>query len=98
MFRGPSVAFDAIVSVAVSDVALFAVTVPTFTPVPDTFTVAPLTKFVPVNVTLIVWPWLPLIGATEPRVGEGAAVRFSVTGITVGEFAAPAEVTVIAPL
>ena len=59
----------AIVSVAVICVALTTVTVLAVTPVEETATVAPDTKFVPVRVTGTLAPWAPLDGAIEVRVG-----------------------------
>ena len=44
----------------------------TVTPVEETVTVAPETKFVPVRVTGTWSPWTPLVGAMAVRVGAAA--------------------------
>ena len=70
--RNPSVAPAARVKLAVMVEALTTVTCATVTPVPLTATVAPEAKFVPVNVTAAVEPWLPLDGDIDTSDGVAA--------------------------
>ncbi|HTE47192.1 MAG TPA: hypothetical protein VK636_18225 [Gemmatimonadaceae bacterium] len=72
--RAPAVAAAPMTRLVVSDVALATVTVPTVTPVPDTATVAPETKLVPVSVTGTVAPTVPLDGAMVVSVGAGGLI------------------------
>ena len=67
----PVVALAAMTNVAVICVALTTVTLFTVTPELLTLTVAPATKFVPVNVTGTLFPAVPLVGLMEVRVGAG---------------------------
>ena len=73
--RAPNVAVAAIDSVAVICVALTTATSLTVTPVEETATVAPETKFVPVRVTGTLTPCGPLVGAMEVRVGGVGIVK-----------------------
>lgn len=89
----PAAALLAITKFAVIDVALTTVTLVTVTSEPLTATVAPETKFVPVNVTDTVLPCTPEFGLTLVRVGVG--------GLTVNVLAAvvpPAVLTVTSRL
>jgi hypothetical protein len=78
-FLPDRVALVAMVKVAVIDVALTTVTPLTVTPVPDTATVAPATKLVPVSVTGTAAPRLPDVGLIEVSVGAaGAGTTYSI--------------------
>src|SRR5262245_44968913 len=69
-YRVPDVADDAIANTVVNDVLLATFTGPTVTPVPFTATaVDPLTKFVPVTVTLTLVPSAPDSGRIAVIVG-----------------------------
>jgi hypothetical protein len=70
-FLVPTVAAGAMVRVAVIDVALKRVAEETVTPVPLTFNVAELSKFVPVNVTGTAVPCAPYAGTMLMSVGAG---------------------------
>ena len=87
--RDPSVASAAIVNVVVMDVLLTTVIAPTVTPAPVTPTVAPVTKFVPVNVTGTAVPCTPDEGFTKVNVG-GGGFTVKVTALLV-----PAEVVTV---
>ncbi len=67
----PAAAVLAITKSAVIDVALTTVTLLTVTFEPLTATVAPETKFVPVNVTDTVLPCTPDVGLMLVKVGAG---------------------------
>jgi hypothetical protein len=68
--RTVAAAFAAIVNVTVKLVVLATLGVPTAMPVPLRFTlVAPITKFVPVNVTSTTFPATPKFGCTFVNVG-----------------------------
>jgi hypothetical protein len=74
--RVPVVAPDAIAMFAVSDVALLNVVELTVIPVPENDADAPVTKFVPVIVTLkLVAPWSPELGLVEVTVGAALTVN-----------------------
>jgi hypothetical protein len=67
--RLPTVAVLAMVKVAVICVELTTATLLTVTPVPETLTVAPETKLVPVKVTETAVPLAPLVGERDASVG-----------------------------
>jgi hypothetical protein len=75
----PAAAPLAIVNVAVICEPFTTTTLPAVTPLPLTPTVAPETKFVPVNVTFTAVPCTPLFGATDVSVGVDAE-PFTVKG------------------
>jgi hypothetical protein len=75
--RAPSAASAAIASFAVIDVVLCIATSLTVTPVPLTATVAPETKFVPVNVTVVDEPVTPAVALRLVSVG-GAGMTVNV--------------------
>jgi len=76
--RAPSVAPDAMVKFAVMVEALTTLTCDTVTPVPLTATVAPDTKFVPVNVTAVAVPCLPLVVEIDASDGVALTVKLMV--------------------
>jgi hypothetical protein len=71
--RALSVALDAMVKSAVMDVPLTTDTFATVTPLPLTATLAPVTKFVPVSVSLTVVPVTPVVALRLVRVGAGGS-------------------------
>jgi hypothetical protein len=72
--RAPVAAPAAIVNVAVIWVALATFTEETVTPVPETLTVAPVSKLVPVRVTVRVPPTSSVLGDCAVRVGAAPTV------------------------
>src|SRR5689334_2349545 len=82
MLEAPKVAPAPIAKLAVIWVALTTTTLLTVIPALFVFTVAPETKFVPVNVTGTVVPVVPLAGLTELRVAAGG-FSVNVTGVLV---------------
>jgi hypothetical protein len=75
-FRAETVALGAMVTFAVSEVALLKVTPLTVIPVPLRVTFAPVTKPVPVMVSSwLTAPWPRVAGLTEVKVGAGFTVN-----------------------
>jgi hypothetical protein len=67
--REPVEAFALAVTTAVILVPLTHVVVPTVTPLPETFTVAPLTNLVPVKMSVTAVPRRVAVGDTDVSVG-----------------------------
>jgi hypothetical protein len=91
----PVAAVPEIVKVAVICVALDTVTLLTVIPLLPGFTVAPLTKLVPVSVTATAVPCAPLFGLTVVRVGAGGV---TVNGTPLLVPPAVVAVTLLAPV